>query len=753
MKRFLSAALIACLLMNPAALAEGEGISVQPETTLAPVQESGETPKPEALAAPFSEETVIPTVENTVEPQKSESAPEVSATAEAALEENATNAPETSDIPSASPENSATPVPDASATQKAEEGDLPKDDAMLTPEESITPNPEESVTPAPEGSTSPAPEESTSPTPDSSATPEPETDPTLPPEIPKEAEAWIVVNDQVLYGTLEEMIAAAEEDAEIVLHIETPMFVKEVSLKRLTELKWLLDEEVFDDETMEYSIAFSTESPDEVEEPALIDLDEFKDVQEDVAADLYIWVVQTPKMPEETENPDDDPTQMPETNVQIQVEVDSYTAAQWNNVHPTFVLGGIPEDQSNWSYAVIIYDERIAILSENEYTANEEGVYTVRFAILDASGDIVSASERYTLWLDHTLPQVEASVDETQSYTLNLMATDTMSGVQALTLDGGATWMDWQNDVPYTYVVAQKNVLEPGMVQVRDAAGNVWISVESYTLDKIVSYSGGGYGGGGGGGSGTPAKQHAKAESTEKTAEYDALLMKLPDEPMHLLTIDGEELALTLELTRTDDFEIPEDYEAMFTAELAVWTEEPAETEEETDDNADEEERTPDTLVLTAVMEENLGDRFEYRWKFNGEVYRMLANSNIRYLALCIGDDMTVLPTEGFVGGTKYTELKMLGVATKKFDYTIAMNFDLDPDHIPMLSENDFSENCDIAIQTEVENMKYVLSTEQKGEMYYYNVFLGPQSMMDQPYGQFIPENSMIQTTNPTDHD
>ena len=121
------------------------------------------------------------------------------------------------------------------------------------------------------------------------------------------------------------------------------------------------------------------------------------------------------------------------------------------------------------------------------------------------------------------------------------------------------------------------------------------------------------------------------------------------------------------------------------------------------------EEATPRAWTAAdphRVGRANLGDRFEYRWNFNGEVCRLLSNSGIRYLALAVGDDMTVLPTEGFAGGTKYTELRMLGVSTRKFDYVVAMTFNLDPDHIPMLSEMDFSENRDIAIQTEVEEMK-----------------------------------------------
>ena len=152
----------------------------------------------------------------------------------------------------------------------------------------------------------------------------------------------------------------------------------------------------------------------------------------------------------------------------------------------------------------------------------------------------------------------------------------------------------------------------------------------------------------------------------------------------------------------------------------------------------------PDTLVLTAVEEENLGDRFEYRWKFNGEVLRLLENSGVKYLALKARDDMAVFPTEGFTGGTKYTELKMLGTSNKKFDYTAAMTFNLDPDHIPALSEIDRSESCDLAVQVEVEGEKYVLTAEQKGEMYYYNVLLGPSALMLEPYESYFAEPDAV---------
>ena len=99
-----------------------------------------------------------------------------------------------------------------------------------------------------------------------------------------------------------------------------------------------------------------------------------------------------------------------------------------------------------------------------------------------------------------------------------------------------------------------------------------------------------------------------------------------------------------------------------------------------------------------------------------------------------------VLPTEGFTGGTKYTELKMLGTANKKFEYTVAMTFNLDPDSIPALSEFDRSASCDLAIQVQVEAEKYVLTAEQKGEMYYYHVLLGPSELMLAPYASYFAE-------------
>ena len=212
----------------------------------------------------------------------------------------------------------------------------------------------------------------------------------------------------------------------------------------------------------------------------------------------------------------------------------------------------------------------------------------------------------------------------------------------------------------------------------------------------------------------------------EDTGEYEALRLELPEEPMRQLTVDGESMALTLVLESAQEPGAPVGQQRLFNAEWARWG-----------GVADAE---PDTLVLSAELDDNLGDSFTYAWHFNGEVYRMLSNSGIKYVALKVGDDIAAFPTEGFTGGTKYTELKMLGVSTRRFDYTLTMKVNLDPAHVTAMTDSDFSKDCDLSIRTEVENMSYELSSSPQSIMYFYDVYLGPGDMMDQPFGQYRTE-------------
>ena len=231
-------------------------------------------------------------------------------------------------------------------------------------------------------------------------------------------------------------------------------------------------------------------------------------------------------------------------------------------------------------------------------------------------------------------------------------------------------------------------------------------------------------------------QSHASGDGDEG-AKYEALELELPQEPMTRLTVGGETLPMTLVLDAAQGENAPVGEEQPFTASLANW--QPPTASEDVHENvlADAAKAAPNTLVLAAVPEANLGSQFTYAWKFNGEVYRLLSNSGVKYVALKVGDDLAAFSTEGFTGGTKYTELKMLGVSTRKFDYTLTMRVNLDPGYVSAMSDSDFSQTCDLSIRAEVENMAYELSGSTNSLMYFYDVYLGPEDMLDQPFGEY----------------
>ena len=55
------------------------------------------------------------------------------------------------------------------------------------------------------------------------------------------------------------------------------------------------------------------------------------------------------------------------------------------------------------------------------------------------------------------------------------------------------------------------------------------------------------------------------------------------------------------------------------------------------------------------------------------------------------------------------------------------------------MNESDFSQDCDLSIHVEVEGKNYELSNSPQSMMYFYNVFVGPEDMMDQPFGEYDP--------------
>ena len=77
-----------------------------------------------------------------------------------------------------------------------------------------------------------------------------------------------------------------------------------------------------------------------------------------------------------------------------------------------------------------------------------------------------------------------------------------------------------------------------------------------------------------------------------------------------------------------------------------------------------------DTLLLQALQNSS---EASIQWSFSGDLLRKLLRSGISYLALKAGEQVTLLPTEGFLSGIKYDELKMRGTAGSLFNYTITM--------------------------------------------------------------------------------
>ena len=429
---------------------------------------------------------------------------------------------------------------------------------------------------------------------------------------------------------------------------------------------------------------------------------------DDAVGDLYIWLRE--------ELPTPAPTQAPEAELKLGVAAENVVQGAWSCMQPSFALSGIGAEDENCAYAAIILDERIAILSEDVYLPREEGVYTVRFAILDAMGDIVDRSEKFTLRLDFTPPEMRVEPDMEKNYAMNLSFSDALSGVDALSLDGGASWIALDGAESYAYAAEKKQSFAPGMILLRDAAGNVTANADAVTLDKIPSMSGGG----GGGGSAAPKKQHASGDGDD--ALYASYALDLPEGAVRALSLGGEELELGLCLEDENHFAEP----AAFEARLLRWARE----------GAQDEGGQADTLALRAADAAGDGAAREYVWKINGAVLRKLYNSDVHYLLLENGGAALSLPTAGFVAGTRYAQLKMEGVSTARFNYEIRMRVgDASPAADAAFS---CAQNCDVGLWVEVEGERFALvSRERTPEMYPCDVYCAQEDLPEYPYGKY----------------
>lgn len=202
---------------------------------------------------------------------------------------------------------------------------------------------------------------------------------------------------------------------------------------------------------------------------------------------------------------------------------------------------------------------------------------------------------------------------------------------------------------------------------------------------------------------------------------------------MHVLKLDDEEMALELNLDSAEGFEFDEAYQPVFMMSLTSWP--TLQLDEEGNALPDagyvtDESTEPDTMLLDAQLDEGITGAYAYRWTIGGATMRQLMKSGIKYLVLKTGDHVTVLPTEGFLAGERYTELKMQGTSTRRFTYDIVMKRE-DASQADM--PDDVLYTSDIYVT--VDEQTTLLGSEESAELYLINVFSGPSQLMSVPYG------------------
>lgn len=156
-----------------------------------------------------------------------------------------------------------------------------------------------------------------------------------------------------------------------------------------------------------------------------------------------------------------------------------------------------------------------------------------------------------------------------------------------------------------------------------------------------------------GGGSGR-RQTHGKSRVVT-THDYAQVNLNLGEaageEPMHTLTLEGEELELNL----SDGKGTPR----RFTVALGDW------------DRLDGLQG--DALILRAEEAGGTEDIPDAAWEIGGAALRTLNRSGVKYLVFQQREQALAAPTEGFLAGWAYDELKSRGTAARRFTYTLTM--------------------------------------------------------------------------------
>ena len=620
-----------------------------------------------------------------------------------------------------------------------------------TEEPEATPTPE--PTEEPEATPTPEPTEEPEATPTSEPTEEPEATPTpMPTEEPKatpapeeddwkpHGEAWAILGDGTkLDGRLQDILnelsgkEREDEEAEVFIRTRDMLVVSGIDEEIFDRVTLSPDAEVFDPEKAYYvewqiqdaaplgaedertlpsivvyvtregadkpNIGDATPAPTEAPMQTPTETPAPTEAPTQTPSETPAPTEAPTQTPTETPAPTEAPTQTPNetpapTGMTLEVTADGYEPDVWTNQPPVFTLSGIPEGSDEYVYGVFVCNERLILLAKDtdSYVPTEEGLTSVRFAILDLMGDVVALSDQYDLMLDLSAPDGPylSGVDycDTVCY---IEAYDSLSGLSDISYDEGETWEPYIEYEDGLSIVGEKgDTIEAGTIWVRDIAGNISVNAEEFTFGKRKRT-------GGTGGTGTKPIKHVKETMDYSKANYNALELKFSDEPQTQLVAGETTLNLSLN-------EGSGDTAKPFTAKLAAW---------QTDEKAQDK---PNALVLTAQAgEENS------TWRFSGDVYKLLNNSGVDYLVFSTGEYMTALPTAGFTGGTQYGKLKASGVSTRKFEYTLCQDEAL----------------RETTLSVQVGGETYLLEEDTAQPMYRYDVLVGTTDLMKNPYESY----------------
>lgn len=391
------------------------------------------------------------------------------------------------------------------------------------------------------------------------------------------------------------------------------------------------------------------------------------------------------------------PTPPPEVPV-LTVTAQDYLPNAWSCVAPTFTLSGIEEGSSEYVYGVFICNEQLIVFSRGgaEYIPTLEGEdVRLRFAILDMMGDVVCFSDEYAMMLDMTPPDGPYPVPCNDANTIvQIYASDSLSGLEAISMDGGNTWLSAELSEDHFRCQGEKGETLPGgRLQARDFAGNISKCYEEYAFGRPRRP-------GNGSGSTTTPIRHASQTLDYSQANYNALELSFSDESQTQLIAGDTVLNLSLTV---------DGQQGSFTAQtLAYPLEEGALP------------TAPNLLMLTAQDQENAA----CAWQFSGDVYRLLYNSRVDFLVLRTGGYIAVLPTVGFTAGTEYVRLKSNGISTRRFLYTITQDEAM----------------LETTMMVTVEEQTYELGEARSRPMYRTGVLIGPMSLLDRPYRSYVEQ-------------